>query len=169
MRTNAKRVSTLGIACALCMVLGYIEHLVPFPVGIYGLKLGLANLGIVSVLYLLGAPAAILLNLVRIVLSSLLFGNSVSLAYSLCGGMLSVLAMSALKRIRRLSSVGVSTVGGIVHNAAQLCVAVFMVDSLKIAILLPLLLGVGAFTGFIIGIVSLPLVKNKHLIKICKG
>ncbi len=166
MRTNAKRLSLLGVCTALCLVLGYVEHLVPFPIGIYGIKLGLANLGVLTVLYLLGAPAAIALNFVRIVLSALLFGNAVSFAYSLCGGMLSALFMALLKKYGKLGPVGVSCVGGIVHNAAQICVAVLIVDNVKIAILFPVLLAVGALTGFVIGTVCLPIVNNKHLTKI---
>ncbi|MBO7309881.1 MAG: Gx transporter family protein, partial [Clostridia bacterium] len=49
---SAKRVALYGVLTALSLVFGYIEHLVPFPIGIYGIKLGLSNLVTVTVLYL---------------------------------------------------------------------------------------------------------------------
>ena len=165
MRTHSKKVAVYGVATALSLVLGYVEHLVPFPIGIYGIKLGLSNLATVAVLYLLGGTAALTLNFFRILLSSLLFGNAVSLVYSLCGGMLSAAVMLLMKRWGKVSCVGVSTVGGITHNMAQLAVAIVMVDSLKIAFYLPILMIVGSITGFIIGACSLPVITNKYLQK----
>lgn len=168
MKLTPKKVAFYGVAAALSLVLGYVEHLVPFPIGIYGIKLGLSNLATVTVLYLLGGTAALTLNFIRILLSSLLFGNAVSLIYSLCGGMISAAVMILIKRINKVSCVGTSIVGGITHNMAQLAVAVVMVDSLKIAFYLPILMIVGAITGAIIGVCSLPIINNKYLQKTVK-
>ena len=154
---------------AFSLVLGYIEHLVPFPVGIYGIKLGLANLATVSTLYLLGGVPAVALNFVRIILSSLLFGNAFSFAYSICGGMLSAVVMLLLKKTNKLGIVGISICGGLTHNVAQLAVAVVLVDNIKIAFYLPVLLTAGAITGAIIGALALPVVTNKHIKKLCKA
>ena len=98
----------------------------------------------------------------------MLFGNVFSLAYSLCGGMLSALVMTALRRTGKLGATGVSVCGGITHNIAQLAVAILLVDNLKIAFYLPVLLAAGALTGFIIGAVALPIISNKHIISLCK-
>lgn len=158
-KATAKQVALWGVLIALGLVLGYIEHLVPLPVGIYGIKLGLSNLVTLVALYALGAHAAIYINLIRILLSSMLFGNPISLAYSLAGGLAAVTIMVIAKRFWRFGAVGVSILGGVTHNIAQLAVAVFMVDSLKIAFYLPVLLAAGALTGFIIGTCSLPIIK----------
>lgn len=148
-----------GVFTALALVFGYIESLIPLPIGIYGIKLGLSNLVTVTALYLLGGIQAITLNFIRILLSSLLFGNAFSFLYSLCGGMFSVLIMILVKRTNRLGVSGVSICGGIAHNFAQLAVAVFLVDDIKIAFYLPVLIAVGALTGFIIGCISIPVIK----------
>ena len=165
LKISPQRIALWGVATALSLVLGYVEHLVPFPTGIYGIKLGLANLATVVCLYILGAPAALAINFVRIMLSSLLFGNAVSLAYSLCGGMLSAALMALLHRSHKLSCVGVSMLGGLTHNVAQLCVAIVIVDSLSIAFYLPVLLATGALTGFVIGSLALPITRISLLQK----
>ena len=162
-KISTKAIAFYGIMAAFSLVLGYIEHLIPLPIGIYCIKLGLANLATVVSLYFLGAPAALTLNFIRIILSSLLFGNVLSLSYSLCGGMLSCLIMIAVKHIRGFSCVGVSICGGVAHNIAQLAVAVILLDNVKIAFYLPVLVIVGAITGLLIGLCALPLVKNKYL------
>ena len=165
-RISVKKVALCGVLSALALVLGYLEHLVPLPIGIYGIKLGLSNLAVIVPLYLLGAPAAIIINVVRIALSSILFGNVASLAYSLAGAALAIVAMLALKISKKFSAVGVSIAGGIAHNVGQMIVAVILVDNLKIAFYLPVLLISGAITGALIGICSLPIIKNTHIKKL---
>ncbi len=160
----AKTVALWGVLVSLGLVLGYIEHLVPLPIGIYGIKLGLSNLVTLVALYTLGAHAAIYINLMRIFLSSLLFGNTVSLAYSLAGGIAAVIIMILAKKFWKFGTVGVSVLGGVTHNVAQLAVAVFMVENLKIAFYLPVLLAAGAVTGFIIGTCAIPIIKNRQKI-----
>lgn len=158
-RIFAKQVALWGVLIALGLVFGYIEHLVPLPIGVYGIKLGLSNLVTLVALYALGAHAAIYINIARILISSMLFGNPVSLAYSLAGGLAAVAIMVIAKKLWKFGTVGVSVLGGVTHNIAQLAVAVFMVDNLKIAFYLPVLLAAGALTGFIIGTCSLPIIK----------
>lgn len=159
-KSKAKEVALWGVLIALGLVFGYVEHLVPLPIGVYGIKLGLSNLVTLVCLYVLGTNAAIYINLTRIFLSSMLFGNSVSLAYSLAGGLAALIIMILAKRLWKFGTVGVSVLGGSLHNLAQLAVAIFMVDSLKIAFYLPVLLASGALTGFIIGTCSLPIIKT---------
>ncbi len=167
MKSSSKKVALYGISLALCMVLGYLEHLIPLPVGIYGIKLGLANLGTVVLLMLLGPLPALCINTLRILLSSLLFGNAVSLIYSLCGGLLSALVMILMSRTRKFGCMGISLAGGVAHNAAQMCVAVIMVDNLKIAFYLPVLMISGTLAGCAVGAAALPLVSNKYLKNLC--
>ena len=83
---------------AFALILGYIESLIPFSFGIPGIKLGLANLAVLITLYRSGVKEAILVDLLRIVLSGFLFGNLYSILYSLSGGMLSFSAMRSEER-----------------------------------------------------------------------
>ncbi len=147
---------------ALALVFGYIEHLVPFPIGIYGIKLGLANLVVVVMLYRFKWYTALSINLLRIFISFLLFGSATSLIYSLCGGILSFFAMLLLARIKKpsFSALGVSICGGTTHNCGQLLAATILLDELRLAFYLPVLIIAGALTGTVIGLVALILLKN---------
>lgn len=166
-KSACKRLAACGVLAALALTLGYLEQLLPFTVGIYGVKLGLSNLAIVMALYLLDGKSAVVINVVRIIISSLLFGNMLSMAYSLVGGVLSTAVMLLIKRISSLGCVGVSICGGVAHNIGQLCVAMVLVSNLKLAFYLPVLLAAGAVTGFAIGACSLPVINNGYIKRLC--
>lgn len=139
---------------ALAMIFGYVEALIPFSFGIPGVKLGLANIVIVLALYILPAYQAFVIQLMRIVLVSFLFGNLSMMLYSLAGGMLSLLVMFLMKRRDAFSVSGVSIAGGVSHNIGQLIVAVLVVQNLKIAFYLPVLIMAGLITGCLIGMLA---------------
>lgn len=83
---------------ALALILSYLEAQIPAFFAVPGMKLGLTNVVVLMALYCLGARSAMGINLMRIVLVSILFGNGMSLAYSLAGGMLSSVVMILLKK-----------------------------------------------------------------------
>lgn len=156
---TTKKAAYCAILTALAMIFGYVEALIPFGFGIPGVKLGLANLVIVLALYILPAYQAFVIQLMRIVLVSFLFGNLSMLLYSLAGGMLSFLVMFLLKRgnMKRgdgFSITGVSIAGGVSHNIGQLIVAALVVQNLKIAFYFPALMIAGLVTGCLIGMLA---------------
>ena len=157
------KVAFYGVMTAVAMIFGYIEHLLPLPIGIYGIKIGLANIVPLTVLELFGALPAAIINFVRIVLSGILFGNTVSIAYGLAGGALSLVAMIGARHIKGIGAVGVGIVGGVAHNIGQLLVAVFLTDEIRIAFYLPVLLIAGAIAGFLVGIVASLTLNNKNI------
>lgn len=151
---TTKRVAYCAMLTALAMIFGYVEALIPFGLGIPGVKLGLANIVIVLALYLLPAYQVFAIQLMRIVLVSFLFGNLSMMLYSLAGGILSFLVMLIVKRGDAFSITGVSIAGGVSHNIGQLIVAVLVVRNLKIAFYLPVLIMAGLITGCLIGMLA---------------
>lgn len=141
---------------ALAFTLSFLESLIPFNFGIPGIKLGLANLVVVVALYIMTPYEALAIALIRILLAGLTFGNFYSLIYSFVGGMLSFLVMLAFKK-SRLSQTGVSMLGAVTHNAGQLLTAAVLMRTAGIVYYFPILLAAGLVTGFIIGIVSVPI------------
>ncbi|MDE6607966.1 MAG: Gx transporter family protein, partial [Lachnospiraceae bacterium] len=88
----------MGLLLAFALILSYVESLIPFFFGVPGMKLGLANLAVLLALYLFGGREAFLLNVLRILLSSFLFGNMSMFFYSAAGGVVSFLGMLLMKR-----------------------------------------------------------------------
>ncbi len=149
-----RKLAYMGLICAAALILSYIESLIPFFAGIPGMKLGLPNAAVVTVLYLYSWKEAALVNLVRILATGFLFGNMFSIAYSAAGALLSLLCMALMKRTDMFSPAGVSIVGGVAHNAGQVIVAAAVVENAKVGYyFLPLAIA-GVVTGALIGAVS---------------
>ena len=144
----------LGLTIALAMIMSYIEALVPLSFAVPGIKMGLANIVIIFVLYKIGTKEAILVSLIRVILVSLLFSNVMAMAYSIAGATLSLSIMWLLKKADKFSFVGVSIAGGIMHNVGQIIMAVILLGTQQIALYLPVLMITGTATGVVIGIVS---------------
>lgn len=149
--TPGRRVALDGILVALAMIFSYIETFIPFNFGVPGIKLGLANLVVLLGLTFLPVVDVLLISVVRIVLSSLLFGNVMSLWYSLAGGLLSFLCMWLLTKREGYSIIGISMVGGVMHNVGQVITAAIIVKTMQLTWYLPVLLVAGLVTGLIIG------------------
>ena len=114
-------VAFLGLFTAFAMILSYVERLIPTFVAIPGIKLGLPNIAIIVILYKFGEKEAFIISMLRVLLSSLLFTNGITMLYGLVGAALSFIVMILLKNT--LSLVTVSILGGVVHNIGQIIVA----------------------------------------------
>ena len=146
-----KKLVAMALFVTTALMLSYIESLFPFFFGVPGMKLGLANLAVVVVLYDYGWREALTVNVLRIALSGLLFGNLFSLLFSVGGALVSFGSMAAAKRAG-LSLYGVSMAGGVFHNAGQLVMAAFLVRTAAVGYYAPMLLVIGLVTGFLIGV-----------------
>ncbi|MFQ9608475.1 MAG: Gx transporter family protein [Lachnospira sp.] len=153
-RISTKKIALCGVLTALAMIFSYIESVIPVPIPVPGIKLGVANIAVITILYVLGVKEAIVINLLRIVLTSLLFGNVNSFLFSISGAALSLTIMIIMKKLDFFSYIGVSVCGGVMHNIGQIIAAVFIMGSEAIVFYLPVLIVSGVFTGVVIGVVS---------------
>ncbi len=155
MRNKGKnQVAMSGVLLALAILVSYVELLIPIPFPIVGMKLGLVNVVVLVVLYLLGTKEAYVITVTRVFLVALLFGNAFSMVYSLSGAICSLTAMSLLKAKTKTSLVAISIVGALFHSMGQVAVAVVILQSLAILVYLPSLLLLGIATGALIGIIA---------------
>lgn len=149
-----RKVAYMGMYLAVGLILSYVESLIPISVGIPGIKLGLANLVVVIMLYRTSWREALVVSVLRIVLSGAMFGNLFGILYGLAGGLFSFLVMALLVRADAFHVVTVSICGGVAHNAAQLAVASWLVDSYYVFYYMPVLLVAGILTGTLVGIIG---------------
>lgn len=157
---DTKKMVTISALISVAMILSYIESMVPAFVAVPGVKMGLSNIATVFALYTLGWPYAICVSVVRVFLSALLFGNFVSLIYSLSGAALALLVMILLSKSNLFSSVGVSVAGGVCHNAGQIIAACIVMKNSAISLyLIPLVIS-GTLSGILIGFVAGMLVER---------
>lgn len=153
MTGRTKRITFLGLVSAVALMLSYVEMLLP-PIyeAVPGIKVGLPNIVILFVLYRYGLREAAAVSLVRMLLSTLLFGNPVMLIYSIAGAFLSIISMWLLKKADAFSEIGVSVVGGVMHNLGQILVAMVMLDTAEIGYYMFVLAVSGTLAGIFIGL-----------------
>lgn len=153
-RCMARFVALYGMLVALAFIFSYVEAMVPIPIPVPGIKLGLANLVTIVGLYTVGIPGAAVVALIRILLMGFTFGNLFSMAYSMAGGIFSLLVMAAAVKTGWFSKIGVSILGGIFHNVGQLCAAAWVTKTAGVFTYLPVLLVAGVAAGAVIGLLG---------------
>lgn len=150
----AEKVALYGILIALAFIFSYVEALIPLPVPVPGMKLGLANLVNVVGIYTVGAAGTIAVGLIRIVMVGFTFSNPGSMLYALSGGVLSLAAMALAKKMDWFDKTGVSILGGVCHNIGQLSMAAWITGTASVFSYLPVLLVAGGITGAVIGLLG---------------
>ena len=157
---ETRKIARMGLLVALSMILSYVESLIPAFVAVPGVKVGLANIVVIFALYTLGPIEALIVSLLRVILSSFLFGSVLSLLYSLSGALLSLSGMILMKKLKIFSTTGVSVTGGVLHNVGQILVACLVLETDVLLYYLPVLILSGVITGAVIGIIASLVIKR---------
>lgn len=150
---NTKKLTFLSLFAALAIVLSYVEMLIP-PIyaAVPGIKIGLANIVSIILLYTFTVKEATLAALIRVLTVALIFGNVMTLAFSISGAVLSIVVMWLLKKTNLFSTVGVSIAGGVSHNLGQILVAMLVTATAEIGYYMIFLCISGIISGTLIGI-----------------
>lgn len=160
---KTRKTAVYGLLVALAMILSYVESLLPLSFAVPGVKMGLPNILVLFALYKMGFRDACIISLVRVLLSSILFGNVFSLVYSAAGAVLSLGVMYLMRRCGKFSTAGVSVAGGVAHNVGQIIVAIFVLETGGLIYYLPALCVSGIGAGLLVGLVSALLIKRVDL------
>lgn len=161
MKEKSKNIAVLGLCTSTALILSYVEVLIPpLFAAVPGIKMGLPNILLVFLLYRRGAPTAIVVSLLRILLVSMLFGNAMALFYSLAGGFLSMAVMILLRRLNFMSPVGVSVAGGVAHNVGQILMAMLLLQTAELGYYLVVLAVTGTVAGILVGLCGALLIRK---------
>ncbi|SHF56429.1 heptaprenyl diphosphate synthase [Caldanaerobius fijiensis DSM 17918] len=152
--SGTRKLVFLSILIANSLALYIIEGMIPVPFIVPGAKLGLANIITVISLYLFGFYNTLVVIGVRILLSAFFAASPSSFFYSIGGGLLSLVAMFAVKNLGgdNVSEIGVSVIGAVFHNIGQMAVAALILQNVNIMIYVPVLMIVGIGTGIFVGL-----------------
>lgn len=160
---SQRKLVYMALLVAQGVILSLVESMLPFSIGIIpGARLGLANSITLIALYTLPVRDAILMAYMRLLISSLFGGGASMFIYSFAGVTLSLfVSILAIKLFpKSVSVVGVSVLGGFMHNLGQLLIAVVMTKTWSTMLYLPILGIAGVFSGLGIGIVVSYLLKH---------
>ncbi len=164
-RERTRRIALCGLLIAMMLVLGFVESRIPINAGIPGIKLGLSNGVLIFAVYMLDIPTAWLLMVLKVLLSGLLFGGFNTIMYALAGGVLSMLAMTLLSKVRGMHPITVSMVGGVMHNVGQVTLAMILLHTQQLLYYMAVLILVGLICGALTGIVASSVMKHLKAIR----
>ena len=153
---KVQKMALLGVLTAGAIVIAILESFIP-SVGIPGVKLGLANIVILIILYELGILEAVVVNLLRVLVVGLVRGTFLSMGFlmSLTGAVLSLGIMILFYLlIKKFSIVGVSVIGSIFHVFGQILIAMLFLGTAYIFLYLPIIAISAIITGVFVGIVA---------------
>ena len=150
---KARQVSFCAVLIALALALSYTERFIPLQllIPLPGIKLGLANIVTLVILYLLKTRYAWIVMVCRCVLGAIFGGGITGLLFSLCGGILALCTMAIARKQKWFSIYGVSILGAAAHNIGQIVAAMVLMNSIFVGAYLPYLLLVSLVTGLITG------------------
>jgi heptaprenyl diphosphate synthase len=166
---KTRKMLLLSIMVSQALILHIIERMIPVPVPVPGIKLGLANAISLMAIIIFGPGEALTIVGLRTFLGSVFGGGISSFLYSLAGGIISAAAMSIMyRKFKGLFSLpAISVVGAIFHNVGQIVVASLIVQNAKLFYYLPILLISAVITGLFIGFaVQYTLKPMKHILRI---
>ena len=143
MKTNVRKITNLALLTAMALAISLIEHYIPLPIPIPGAKLGLSNIVLLVSLYFYGLKAGLAIGILKSFLLVLAMG-----------AILATISMHiSLKFLdKSLSFIGVSEIGAFFHNFGQILVAAFVMGNIKMYLYFPILVIMGIFTSFFVGL-----------------
>ncbi|MBQ9899242.1 MAG: Gx transporter family protein [Ruminococcus sp.] len=150
MRT--RRLTELALLTAAALIVFIIElripNILPIPV-----KLGLANIFTVYAVYRYPAKDVSLLVFTRIALGTLFSGNFSAIIYSMAGAVLCLVGMLLIKRVIPINYLWLcSIIGALLHNTAQIAVAVLLTGTPAVLVYYPVLIAAGCIAGLFTGL-----------------
>ena len=151
---RVRPLTAIAMLVCLSIVLNLFERIIPIAFPVPGAKLGLANMVVLTALYILPAKDAFLVVVLKSLMASWIFASFSAFLYSIAGSLLSFAVMLMIIRLGkdRLSIVGASAVGGVCHNIGQLLMAALIIQNIRIFSYLPFLMVTGTATGILVGI-----------------
>ena len=151
---NLKKLIFLSLLVSSGLVLSIIENMLPVPIPIPGVKLGLVNIVFLLTLVLFGFKEAIIVVIVRGLTMSLATGNISGVIYSLPSSVISTVVMAIIYKnlSNYFSLIGVSLFGAVAFNTTQISIASIIMQNTSIFTYLPIMSLTSIFTGCFIGL-----------------
>ena len=157
------KITIIALLMAMAIAVSVLESFIP-SIGVPGIRLGLANIFILLVLYEFGLLEALFINLGRVFITSLVRGTIFQMGFfmSLTGALVSMLAMWVLVFFfKKLTPVAVSVVGALFHIAGQFLIAFIFLETPYIWYYAPILAAISVGTGLIVGFVVVGIRRTK--------
>ncbi len=150
---KTRKLTILALFTAIALTIFMVEAQIPALVPIPGIKLGLANIVTVFLVFAVGSREAALVLTARIFLGAVFAGNFSTIFYSAAGGLLSILATIGLKRVLTAKQLWVAgALGAVAHSVGQMAAAILISGTPGLAVYLPVMVVCSIISGLFTGL-----------------
>ncbi len=152
----------ISLLVSIGLALSVLEASIPLPIAMPGAKLGLSNMVVLITIIVFGFKSGLKVAMLKSTVLMLITGSISGFIYSLSGSVLSCIMMYLSYRYlsKVFSLIGVSIIGALSHNFAQVSVASLIMSNMRIYTYLPFLMILSLFTGYFVGLSSGYIIKH---------
>lgn len=149
---TTKKATQLALLTAISLALFVVELHIPSVVPIPGVKIGLANIVTVFVVFFIGGKEGAAVLFCRIFLGSILCGNFGSILYSGAGGLCAIAATIGIRSFLHRRQIWVAGVlGAVAHSIGQIAMAMLITGTKSLILYLPIMIFISVLTGIFTG------------------
>ena len=149
---TTKKATQLALLTAVALALFVIELRIPALVPIPGVKVGLANIVTVFVVFFIGGKEAAAVLFCRIFLGAIFSGNFSTILYSGAGGLCAFAATIGIRRFLHRRQIWVAGVlGAVAHSIGQMGMAMLISGTKTLILYLPIMIFISVLTGIFTG------------------
>lgn len=155
------KIVRLAIFLALGIVLNIVESLIPIPIAVPGIRLGLANTMGLIVLYFYSPKEYIAIGFLRVFFVALLRTGLGSVAFilSLSGWAISTLITLLIYFLHKSSIYGLSITSALFHQVGQIIMVIIIYQLPEMINYLPVLLITGGISGALVAFITSRILK----------
>ena len=163
---KTKKLTLLSLLTAIALTIFMVEAQIPALVPIPGIKMGLANIVTVFVVFAIGSKEAAAVLFARIFLGAVFAGNFSTIFYSAAGGGCAIAVTILLKKLLTKKQLWVAgALGAIAHSVGQMAMAITITATPGLIAYLPVMIVVSIITGTFTGLCAQFLVNRGNLWK----
>lgn len=163
---KTRKLTLLSLLTAIALTIFMVEAQIPALVPIPGIKMGLANIVTVFVVFAIGSKEAAAVLASRIFLGAVFAGNFSTIFYSAAGGVCAIGVTILLKKILTQKQLWVAgALGAIAHSIGQMVMAITLTGTPGLIAYLPVMIVVSIITGTFTGLCAQLLVNRGNLWK----
>lgn len=152
---STNKLVRMALLLAFALVINYLESLVPLPVPLPGVKIGLANCIGLMVLYCFGKKDFVVFNIIKVLMVALVrTGFGTAFLISVMGTLLSTIVTLLVSRFTKASIYGLSIVGALFHSLGQVIMVMILYNNIYMINYLPVLETISILSGCLTAFIS---------------
>ncbi|MGL5020467.1 MAG: Gx transporter family protein [Mycoplasmatales bacterium] len=150
---NIKKLVNMSLFISISILLSIIEAMLPISFLVPGIKLGLANIILVLLIFNYSLKDLIVFQFVKITVTTFILGVFSVYLFSLSGGMLALFIMYTFKKVfgKYVTIYTISVLGSVAHAVGQTLFAAFYLKTSELILYIPFLVIFGCISGLAIG------------------